>query len=169
VHPATISFVGILSLSVSGSLHHERISEGFIDDTGIGTTNPYSKVITPMSHNELTHEEQTLQKKANNIIQFFLKLLHNIGGDLNIGKSASFITFHRWKGWKSSLLRKHESHPKTTLIHPYSGVSTIVPIKEREEPRRVLRWMMEIDGKSTAQHKLVFHKTRFFTTTIQGR
>jgi hypothetical protein len=80
--------------------------EGFIDDTGLGTPNPYSTAITVSSKSELTNEEQTLNKKANDIIQVFLDLLHIIGGDLNTRKIASFILFHRWSGGKSSLLRK---------------------------------------------------------------
>jgi hypothetical protein len=120
MHTATLAFIGILFLSVSGSLHHERIGEGFIDDTGLGTTNAYCTSITTMSHKALINEEQTLHKKANDVIQFFLDLLNVIGDDLNIGKSASFVLFHRWSGGKYSLLRKQESHPETTLIHPYT-------------------------------------------------
>jgi hypothetical protein len=46
MHAAALVFIGILFHSVSCTLCHERIGEGFIDDTGIGTTNPYSTAIT---------------------------------------------------------------------------------------------------------------------------
>jgi hypothetical protein len=41
MHAADLAFVGILLLSVSDILCHEMIGEGFIDDTGLGTTNPH--------------------------------------------------------------------------------------------------------------------------------
>jgi hypothetical protein len=75
MHAAALDFVDILFLSVSGTLHHERIGEGFIDDTGLGTTNTNSTAITLSAKKELTNEEQTLHKKANDIIQLFLDLL----------------------------------------------------------------------------------------------
>jgi hypothetical protein len=102
MHAAALAFMGILFLSVSGTLRHEIIGEGFIDDTGLGTTNPYSTDITSTKKG-LTNEEHTLHKKVNGIIQFFLNLLHVTGGDLNTSKSARFILFHRWSGGKSSL------------------------------------------------------------------
>jgi hypothetical protein len=131
MHAVTLAFVGILFLSISGSLWHEIIGEGVIGDTCLGTTNPYSTSITPMSCKALTNEDQTLHKISNNIIQFSLNLLHAIVGDLNIGKSASLVLFHRWSRGKFSPLRKYESHPETTLIHPYTGVSITVQRRER--------------------------------------
>jgi hypothetical protein len=116
MHVAALVFVGILLLSVSGLLHHKRIGEGFIDDTGIGTTSPHYKAITSTIQKELTNEDQRLQKKANYILQFFLDLLHVIDGDLNTSKIASFTLFHRWTGGKYSLLRIHEYHPKITMF-----------------------------------------------------
>jgi hypothetical protein len=162
MHATALAFVGIVFLSISGTLHHEIIGEGFIDDTGIGTTNPYSTAITSSAKKKLKNEEQTLHKKINDIIQFFLNLLPVIGGELNTSKSASFILFHRWSGGKSSLLRKHDSHPEITFIHPYTRVRTIVPRKEKDEPHCALGWMMTIDVKSTAQHKVLFDKARLF-------
>jgi hypothetical protein len=46
MHAAALAYVGILFLSVSGLLRHEKIGEGFFDDTGLGTTNPHSTAIT---------------------------------------------------------------------------------------------------------------------------
>jgi hypothetical protein len=71
MHAAALVFVGIMFLSMPGTLHHERIGEGFIDDTDLGTTNTYSTAITSSSKKELTNEEHTLHKKANYIIKFF--------------------------------------------------------------------------------------------------
>jgi hypothetical protein len=100
-----------------------------------------------------TNIEHILHKKTSTILKFFLDLLHVIGGDLNTGKNASFILFHRWSGGKSSLLKIHHSHPNINRVHTYTGVSKLVPMKDKDEPHRALRWMMKIDGKSTAQHK----------------
>jgi hypothetical protein len=104
MHAAALAFLDILLLSVAGLLHHERIGEGFIDNTGLGMTNPHSTAMTPVSQKKLTNEELTLHTKANAILQLFLDLRHVIGGDLNTGKSTNFILFHRWPGRKSSLL-----------------------------------------------------------------
>jgi hypothetical protein len=100
-----LAFIGILFLSISGLLQHERIGEDFIDDMGLGaTTNPHSTVNPPSSHKELTREEFELYTKANTILQFFINLLRVIGGDLHTGKSASFLLFHRWPGGKLTLM-----------------------------------------------------------------
>jgi hypothetical protein len=39
------------------------------------------------------------------------------------------------------------------LVHPYTGASTVVPMKEKDDPHHALGWMMAVDGKSTEQHK----------------
>jgi hypothetical protein len=51
-----LSFIGILILSISKQLQHERIGKGFIDDTGLGTTHPHSIAITPSTIKALTIE-----------------------------------------------------------------------------------------------------------------
>jgi hypothetical protein len=150
MHATALLFVGILFLSVFGTLCHKIIGEGFIDDTGLGTTNLYSTAVTSSTNKELTNEEQTLHKKVNDIIKFFLKLLQVIGSELNTSKSGSFVLFHRWSGGKSSLLRKHDSHPEITLVHPYTGVRTIIPRKEIDEP----------------QHKVLLDKAPLFALVI---
>jgi hypothetical protein len=151
---------------MSGTLCHERIGEGFIDDTGLGTKTPYCTAIIPSAKKELTNEEQTLHKKANYIIQFFLGLLHVILGDLNTSKSTSFIIFHSWSGGKSSLLRKHDSHPEITVVHPHTRVRTVVPRKENDEPHRALVWMMTLDGKSIDQIKHHLFELRLRNTYL---
>jgi hypothetical protein len=78
MHAAALFFVGILFLSMSGTLRHAIIGEGFIDGTCLGTTNPYSTAITSSAKRELTNEEQTLHKKSNDTIQFFLNLLFTL-------------------------------------------------------------------------------------------
>jgi hypothetical protein len=130
--------------------------------------NPHSKSTTSTSRRELAHEEQTLHKRANDIIQFFLDLLRMIGGDLKTSKSASFVLCNIWSGGKSSLVRKHEIHPERILVHPYPGVNTVVPRKERDKLHHALGWMMTIYRISTAQHKALFDKARVFTTAIHG-
>jgi hypothetical protein len=133
IHAAALAFVGIILLSVSGLLRHERSGEGFIDDTGLGMTNSHSTAMTPTSQTVFTNEEHIPHKKAKAILQFFLDLLHVIVDDLNTRKSACFILFHRWSGGKSSLFRKHQSHPNIIIVHPYTGVSTVIPRKEKKD------------------------------------
>jgi hypothetical protein len=163
-----LSFIGILILSVSKQRQHERIGEGFIDDTGMGTTNPYSMAITPTSMKALTIEERELHTKANGILQFFLYFLIVIGGDLHSCKIACFLLFHRWSGGKSTLLRIHNDHPKISLTYPLTGTINVVPTKERDEPHRDLGWMMTIDGKLMGQYKTLLNKARRFSSAIHG-
>jgi hypothetical protein len=111
MHALALSFIGIIILSVTRCLQHEQIGEGFIDDTGIGTTNPHSTAITPTSNKALTNEETELHTKANAILQVIFGLLNAIGGDLHTGKSACFLIFHRWSGGGGSTLLK--IHPTT--------------------------------------------------------
>jgi hypothetical protein len=99
INALALSFIGILILSISKRLQHERIGEGFIGDTGLGSSNPHSTTTTPTSTKALTNEEIELHMKANGILQFFLNLLNVIGGgDLHSGKSACFLLFHRLYG-----------------------------------------------------------------------
>jgi hypothetical protein len=83
-----LSFIGIMILSVSKQRQHKRIGEGFIYDTGLGTTNPHSTTIKPTSMKAITTKESESHTKANGILQFFLDLLNVIGGDLHSGESA---------------------------------------------------------------------------------
>jgi hypothetical protein len=55
-----LSLIGIIILSVSKQRQHERICEGFIDDTGLGSTHPHSTAITPSTIKVLTIEEKEL-------------------------------------------------------------------------------------------------------------
>jgi hypothetical protein len=83
-----LSLTGILIISIAKRRQHERIGEGFIDYTGLGTTNPYSTTINPTRMKALKNEERELHTNANGILQLFLDLLNVIGGDLRSGKSA---------------------------------------------------------------------------------
>jgi hypothetical protein len=93
MHTAALACIGMLLLSVSGLLRHKRIGEGFIDDTGLGTTYPHPTTITPTSQKVFTSEENRLHKKAKTILKLFLDLLHVIGRYLNTGKSVSSYSF----------------------------------------------------------------------------
>jgi hypothetical protein len=88
----------ILFFSVSRLLQHERIGEGFINDAGLGATNPHSTVITPSSQKEVTIEEFELYITIKAILQFFIDLLNVIGDELYTRKSSSFLLIHRWRG-----------------------------------------------------------------------
>jgi hypothetical protein len=89
-------------------------------DTGVSAANPHSTAITPSTQKELTIEEFELHSKANVILQLFLDLLHFIGGDLQTGKSASFLMIHRLSGGNIILLRSHHTHLDISLLHLYT-------------------------------------------------
>jgi hypothetical protein len=65
INALSLSFIGIIILSVSKKSQHERSGEGLIDDTGPGTTKPHSTTITPTSMKSLTIIERELHTKAN--------------------------------------------------------------------------------------------------------
>jgi hypothetical protein len=158
INALALSFIGILLLSVSKQRQHERIGEGFIDDTGLGTTNPHSTTSTPANMKALTIE----------ILQFFLDLLKVISGDLHSGKSVCFLMFHRWAGGIATLLKIHDNHPSITITHPITGTTNVVPRKEINDPHRALGWMMMIDGKSTGPFNTLQEKAQQFASAIYG-
>jgi hypothetical protein len=84
-----LAFIGILIISVSKQRRHERIGEWFIDDTGLGTTNPHSTAMTQSTIKALKIEERELHTEANRILQFFLGF-YVIGGELHSGKVHAF-------------------------------------------------------------------------------
>jgi hypothetical protein len=88
VNALALSFIGILIISTSKQHQHEHIGQGFIYDTGLGTTSPHSTAITQATMKALTIEERELHTNANGTLQFFLDLLNVIGGNLHSGKSA---------------------------------------------------------------------------------
>jgi hypothetical protein len=155
-----LSFIIILILSVSKQRQHERIGEGFIYDTGLGTTNPNATAITPATMKALTIEERELHTKANGILQFFLDLLKVVDGELHSGKSACFLMFHIWTGGKATLRKIHDNHLSISLTHPITGITNVVPRKERDDPHRTLGWMVMIDGKSTGPFNTLKEKAQ---------
>jgi hypothetical protein len=80
--------------------------------------------------------------------------LNVIGGDLHSGKIACFLMFHRWAGGKATLLKIHDDHPSLYLTHPITGITNVVPRKERDDPHRALGWMIRIKGKSIQSKSL---------------
>jgi hypothetical protein len=168
INALALSFIGILIISVSKQCQHERICEGFIDDTGLGTTHPYSTAITQSTIKALTIEERELHTKANGILRFFLDLLTVIGGDLHSGESACFLMFHRWAGGKATLRKIHDDHPSVSLTHPITGITNVVQRKDRDDPHRALGWMMTIDRKSTGPFNTLKKKAQHFASAIYG-
>jgi hypothetical protein len=115
-----------------------------------------------------TIEERELYTKANRILQFFLDLLNLIGGDLHSAESACFIMFHRWIGGKATQLKIHDDRPSISLTHPITGITNVVPRKERDNPMRTLVWIMTIDGKSNGPFNTLKEKAQQFASAIYG-
>jgi hypothetical protein len=76
--------------------------------------------------------------------------------------------FHRWAGGKATLLKIHDDHPSISLTHPITGITNVIPIKERDGPHRALGWMMMIDGKSTGPFNTLEQKAQQLASTIYG-
>jgi hypothetical protein len=87
-------FIGIIFVSVSGSVLNKRVGEGLIDETGLATSAHPSIEIPPSSTITLSPDEAALFTKIQKILHFFLELLQVVGCDLNISICACFTIFH---------------------------------------------------------------------------
>jgi hypothetical protein len=98
-------------VAINGDEEHIRPINSFVDDTRTRSTNNDPE-LEPVSHDiyELTTSEETLIAKMEEIIQFFLDLIHVTGGDLAPKKCMWYLISHRWKDVKPRLLQKHSSH-----------------------------------------------------------
>jgi hypothetical protein len=75
---------------------------------------------------------------------------------------------HRWSGGKVTLLKIHDNHPSISLTHPITGITNVVPRKERDDQHRALGWMMMIDGKSTGPFNTLKDKAQQCASVIYG-
>jgi hypothetical protein len=83
-----------------------RPGDSFVDDTTTGTTDDnHNLEPIPSTVRGLTQEEDRLVARMEVIIQFFLDLLHVIGGDLAPEKCAWYLIGHRWNKGVSKLIR----------------------------------------------------------------
>jgi hypothetical protein len=126
MHTVATYLIGIILVSVSGMIHHTRIGEGLIDDTGIAASAQSSTETTPSRHKQFSPDESALFIKMQKILHFVVELLQVARGDLSIAKCACFTVFHWWSGGKATLLKIHESHPMITITHPHSGELEII-------------------------------------------
>jgi hypothetical protein len=168
MHTVATYFIGIILVSVSG-IHHKQIGKCLIDDTGLAASAQSSTETKPSRHKQFSPDESTLFVKMQKILQFFFKLLQVAGGDLNISKCSCFTVFHRWSGYKATILNIHDSHPMMTITHPYSGELNIITKKDPSEAQKALVWMMMMDCNSTLQLLVPNHKSKLFEGAILQR
>jgi hypothetical protein len=89
-------FECIRLVSVDGKFEHKRPGDSFVDDTTTGTTNEDTTMEpVPVEEEALTWSEEELIAKIQDIIQFFLDVLHVTGGDLAPAKCAWYLICHR--------------------------------------------------------------------------
>jgi hypothetical protein len=86
----------IILIAIDGVEEHVRPGDAFVDDTTTAVTN-YDTKIDPVDAEvtSLTLSKEELTGKMQTIIQFFLDLLQEIGGDLAPEKCVWFLICHR--------------------------------------------------------------------------
>jgi hypothetical protein len=93
-----------------------RPGDAFVDDTTTGTTDDdVTKDLVPIEEKELTSDQETMVKRMEDIIQFFLDLLQVTGGDLAPEKCVWFLIAHRWKKCVPTLLTNKSTHRGITM------------------------------------------------------
>jgi hypothetical protein len=132
-------FVGIILVSVSGTIQHKRVGEGLIDDTGLAYSAQSSTEISSTTLKDFSPDESILFDKMQKMLQFFLGLLQVSGGDLNIYKCACFTVFYRWCRGRSTLLKINASHPLVTITHPHTG--EIKKMSRKTRIKHTERWV----------------------------
>jgi hypothetical protein len=159
-------FIGIVLLSVSGSVHHTPGGGGLIDDTGLAASAQSSIEIMPTRNKEFSPQKSALSTEMQKILHVPLELLQVAGGDVNISKCACFRFFHRWYDGRATLLKIQDSNPLITITHPHNGEIKTINKKDPTQARRALGWMMTTDRKSTAGFKVLKQKSKLFTGAI---
>jgi hypothetical protein len=105
------TFECIRLVAVGGVEEHIRPGDSFIDDTTCGVT--YDNVDmepVPASVTNLTDGEEALVGRMEEIIQFFIDLIHVTGGDLAPEKCAWFLIAFRWKEGRGSVVTPNATH-----------------------------------------------------------
>jgi hypothetical protein len=105
MHTFTTYFIGIILVSVSDTVQHKRVDEGLIDDTGLAASVQSSTKIPPTRNEDVSPDESALLLKMQNILQFFLELLHVASGDLDIAKCTCFTFFNQWTSGRATLFK----------------------------------------------------------------
>jgi hypothetical protein len=105
VHTVVTYFVGIILVSVSGTIQHTRVGEGLIDDTGLAYSAQSSTEISSTTIKDFSPDESIIFDKMQKMLLVFLELLQVSGGVLNISKCTCFTVFHRWCGGQATLIK----------------------------------------------------------------
>jgi hypothetical protein len=93
------------------------------------------------------------------IIHFFLDLLHVTGGDLALEKCVWYLISHRWKDGKQRLLQKDSSHRGIKIMSKSTITESGVKQKAPSEGHRTLDFFMTGDGTCSAHKKVVTEKS----------
>jgi hypothetical protein len=167
MHTVATYFVGIILVSIYyGRIQHKCVGEGLIDDTGLAYSAQPSNEISSTQIKYFSPDESILFDKMQKMLQFFLELFQVAGGDLNISKCACFIVFHRWCGGLASLIKIKSYHPMMSITHPHTGETKNIAKKDPDQAHRALGWMMNTDGKSTAQFIVLTQRAKLFAGAI---
>jgi hypothetical protein len=166
MHTVATYFVGIILVSVSGTIQHKRAGEGLIEDTGLAYSAQSSTEISSTTIKDFSPDESILFEKMQNMLQFFLELLQVEGGDINISKCACFKVFGRWCGSRAAFLRIKSSDPLMSITHPNTGEIKNIVKKYPDQAHGALGWMMTTDGKSKSQFTVLKQIAKLFAGSI---
>jgi hypothetical protein len=152
-------FTWICLVAIDSEEEHISSGDSFVDYTATGTTNDDSE-LDPVSHviSDLTSSEETLIAKMEEIIYFFLDLLHVTGGDLAPDKCVWYLIRHRWKGGNPRLLQKHSSHRGIKIVSRSTNTESGVKRKAPAEGHRTLGFFITGNRTCTAHKKVMKEK-----------
>jgi hypothetical protein len=140
-----------------------------VDDTTTGTSydNHHLKPI-PSSVSEFTQEEEGIVAIMEEIIQFFINLRQETGGDLAPGKCVWYLIGHRWSKGPPTLIQIEPQHRLISMTSRASGQVSGIKLKVPMEGHRTLVFFMRGDSTSTEHKRVMMAKGVGYATAIRN-
>jgi hypothetical protein len=102
------------------------------------------------------------------IMQYFLDLLQEIGGDIAPDKCAWFLIVFRWKDGKVKMVQINKSHKGINLTSKSEGTAVGIKWKALIDNHRTLVFHLQGDGKSDSHKKVMREKAEAYGEAISG-
>jgi hypothetical protein len=110
-----------------------------VDDTTTGTTyDDVTKDPVPIDEKEMTSDEESMVKRMEDIIQFFLDLIQVTGGDLAPYTCVWYLIAHIWKKDVPALLANKTTHRGIVMKSKATGTISAFKRKAISQGHRTL-------------------------------
>jgi hypothetical protein len=155
-------------VAIDGFEEHIRPGNSFVDDITTGSTNDNPEFeLVSTEQSELNTTEETLVAKMEEIIHFFVDLLHVAGVNLASDKCVWYLISHRWKYGKPRILQKHSSHRGIKIVSRSTNTESGVKRKAPNEGNCTLGFFMTGDGTCSVHKKVMTEKASLYNIAIQ--